>query len=144
MGPATATGNGVNVQREVKRRYASGFTLIEILVVIVLISIMAAIAIPLVSTSVERAKEAALKENLFLMRKALDGYLADSGRYPEKLEVLVSREYLRFIPADPVLADPVPAWAGVYTDYADGSRGIRDIRSTSTGQALDGSRYDSW
>lgn len=144
MDPAIATGDDMTKQRMRGHRETAGFTLIEILVVIMLISIMAAIAVPLVSTSVERAREAALKENLFLMRKALDDYLADRGRYPDKLDLLVSQEYLRFIPADPVLADPAPAWSGVYTDYADGSRGIRDVRSTSTGQALDGSRYDSW
>lgn len=121
-----------------------GFTLIEILVVILLISILAAIAVPVVSGSVDRAREAALRENLQVMRKSLDDYFADNGRYPPELQVLVKRRYLRFIPEDPVLAEPAPEWQLEYTRYADGSQGIHNVHSTATGEAGDGSRYGDW
>lgn len=130
-------------------RYAKGpanrgFTLIEVLVVIVLISILAAVAVPVVSGSVEKAREAALKENLHVMRKSLDDYFADHGRYPEELEALVDKRYLRFIPEDPVLEPPAPQWQTELTRYSDGGRGIHDIHSTSGGAANDGSHYADW
>lgn len=121
-----------------------GFTLIEILVVVMLISLMAALVVPVVSHSVDMARESALKENLQVMRKALDDYLADTGRYPQTLEELVTRRYVRFIPEDPVLDEASASWALSYVEYADGSRGVQDVRSTSKAEADDGSRFDSW
>ena len=138
MDPVTVTGEQMSLQR------TRGFTLIEVLVVVMLIAILAAIAVPVVSNSVEKAREAALKENLFQMRKSLDDYLADNGRYPAQLEQLVSAQYLRYLPEDPVLETPEVKWALAYTDYQDGSRGILDVRSTSSATASDGSRFDTW
>lgn len=137
MGVATVIG---------KRTKASskGFTLIEILVVVMLISLMAAMVVPVVSHSVDMARESALKENLQVMRKALDDYLADTGRYPQTLQELVTRRYVRFIPHDPVLDETEAEWTLSYVEYADGSRGVRDIRSSSQALADDGSRFDSW
>lgn len=133
------TGN-----RYARRQAQQGFTLIEVLVVIVLISILAAVAVPVVSGSVEKAREAALKENLQVMRKSLDDYFADHGRYPEELGVLVDQRYLRFIPEDPVLEAPAPQWQTELTRYSDGGQGIHDVHSTSGGTANDGSRYADW
>lgn len=133
------TGN-----RHALARPQHGFTLIEVLVVIVLISILAAIAVPVVSGSVERAREAALKENLQVMRKSLDDYFADHGRYPANLQTLVDQRYLRFIPEDPVLDSPTQKWETELTRYSDGGQGIHDIHSTSGGTATDGSRYADW
>lgn len=125
-------------------RQQQGFTLIEILVVVMLVSVLAAVAVPVVSSSVERAREAALKENLFVMRKALDDYLADQGRYPEALERLVEVRYLRYIPEDPVLEEPSVKWNVSHTEYADGAKGIHDVHSTSDKKAADGSAYADW
>ncbi len=133
------TGN-----RYARRQARQGFTLIEVLVVIVLISILAAVAVPVVSGSVEKAREAALKENLQVMRKSLDDFFADHGRYPASLEVLVDKRYLRFIPEDPVLEAPAPQWQTELTRYSDGGQGIHDVHSTSGGTANDGSRYADW
>ncbi|MGF2734654.1 type II secretion system protein [Marinobacter sp. DUT-1] len=133
------TGN-----RYARRQAQQGFTLIEVLVVIVLISILAAVAVPVVSGSVEKAREAALKENLQVMRKSLDDYFADHGRYPASLEALVDQRYLRFIPEDPVLEAPAPQWQTELTRYSDGGQGIHDVHSTSGGTANDGSRYADW
>lgn len=140
MVPVIATGRRTSVARA----RAAGFTLIEILVVIMLISVLAAVAVPVVADSVTRAREAALKENLFVLRKSLDDFLADNGRYPAKLEELVEKRYLRYLPEDPVLEQPRPVWAADYTSYADGSRGIRDVRSTSSAVAENGTRLDTW
>lgn len=121
-----------------------GFTLIEILVVVMLIALIAATVVPVVSHSVDMAQESALKENLQVLRKALDDYLADRGRYPETLEDLVERRYIRFIPEDSILQQPAATWALSYVEYADGSRGIQDIHSTSQAEADDGSRFSDW
>lgn len=133
------TGN-----RYASRQTQQGFTLIEVLVVIVLISILAAVAVPVVSGSVEKAREAALKENLQVMRKSLDDYFADHGRYPASLDALVEKRYLRFIPEDPVLESPAPHWQTELTRYSDGGQGIHNVHSTSGGMANDGSRYADW
>lgn len=139
MGAAAVTG-----EKHIPTSTRNGFTLIEVLVVIVLISIMAAVAVPVVSGSVERAREAALKENLQVMRRSLDDYFADHGRYPGNLHTLVEQRYLRFIPEDPVLGSPSPRWETELTRYSDGGQGIHDIHSTSGGTASDGSRYADW
>lgn len=139
MAPATVTGDP---RRPVSGQ--SGFTLIEILVVVMLVSILAAVAVPVVSSSVEKARESALKENLFVMRKALDDYLADQGRYPESLKRLVEARYLRYVPEDPVLEEPSVTWSLSHTEYADGTKGIHDVHSTSDKKATDGSVYADW
>lgn len=136
-GVVTVNGKSIRPRQQ-------GFTLIEILVVVMLISLMAAMVVPVVSHSVDMARESALKENLQVIRKALDDYLADTGRYPESLDDLVKRRYIRFIPEDPVLDESASAWAASYVEYADGSRGVQNIRSTSQAEADDGSRFDSW
>lgn len=117
-----------------------GFTLIELLVALVLVGILAAIAAPMVSQSVGKGEEAALRENLFVIRKALDGYYADHGRYPEKLAQLKDEKYLRTLPGDPVSGD---GWHLVYED-GDERKGVMDVRSSADGTAGDGSRYADW
>jgi len=131
------------------RRSASdgGWTLIELLIVISLILILSSMAITQYSNSVTRAKEAALKSDLFLMRDAIDQYYADKGKYPENLQALVSEGYLRSVPQDPFTrssdtwqttqAEPQPG-----TTSADA--GVYDVKSGSEATALDGSRYADW
>ena len=82
-------------------RRTSGFTLIEMMIVMVLIVILAGIGLTLYGNSVQRAKEAVLKEDLFRMRDAIDQYYADKNKYPPSLDALVSEKYLRAIPVDP-------------------------------------------
>lgn len=120
----------------------SGFTIMELLVVLLLIALLASVVTPIVSKSIVRAKEATLKENLFVMRKALDDYFADNARYPEQLEILVEQRYLRFIPVDPLLDKN--EWNLTYTETEDASPGIIDIHSQSNQQASDGSNYNDW
>jgi general secretion pathway protein G len=82
-------------------RRSNGFTLIELLVVMLIIVILAGTGLALYSNSVKKAHEAALKQDLFLMREALDQYYADKNKYPVSLEALVDEKYLRGVPKDP-------------------------------------------
>lgn len=119
-----------------------GFTLIELIVVLVIISLMATLSVPVVSTAVQRSKESALKENLLVTRRALDDYYADHGSYPDDLEVLVTKKYIRKLPVDPIMGDSA-GWELISSaDY--NTYGIMDIKSSSSGQAIDGTYYNDW
>ncbi|MDH5232574.1 MAG: prepilin-type N-terminal cleavage/methylation domain-containing protein [Gammaproteobacteria bacterium] len=119
----------------------NGFTLIELITVLVIIALLASIATPIVTHSITRAKESALRENLQVMRKALDDYFADQGRYPQALDELVEKRYLRHIPNDPI-TESKSVWQFKYYQGDDG--GIEDIHSGSDKVAGDGSRYREW
>ncbi len=126
-----------------------GFTLIELIIVIAIIGILATIAVPAMRTAPQRAREAALKENLFTMRSCIDQYLADRGTYPPSLEALVEEGYLRRIPDDPVTR--APDWQVVYAEadededlLPEGSQGVIDVHSASQDIGLDGTPYAEW
>jgi general secretion pathway protein G len=119
-----------------------GMTLIELLVVLAIIATLLAIAAPRYSGSVDRAKEAVLRENLATMRDAIDKYKADTGRYPDSLDVLVDRKYLRKIPLDPV-TDSTTSWL-VVPPEGPGKGRVGDVRSGAPGEARDGTRYKDW
>jgi general secretion pathway protein G len=138
------------VTHRLLRRYRNGergFTLIELLVVISLIVLLASIGLVMYQNSVQRGREAVLKEDLFRMRDAIDQHYADKGKYPGSLEDLVSAGYLRKVPVDPmtqstetwqtVPAEPDPANLTV-------EPGIYNVRSGAEGQALDGSKFSEW
>lgn len=122
---------------------ARGFTMIELLVVLLLIALLASIVTPVVTNTITRAKEATLKENLFVMRKAIDDYYADNGKYPGDLEVLVEMRYIRSIPEDP-LTESKDTWQLSNSDSTDGEIGIIDIHSGSEKSAADGTEYNQW
>jgi general secretion pathway protein G len=126
---------------------ARGWTLIELLIVISLISILATMGMAQYKTSVVHAREATLKEDLFRMRDAIDQYYADKGKYPEALEALVSDGYLRKIPEDP-FTKSADTWQSVPAE-ADPSNptaepGVYDVKSGSDATALDGTKYSEW
>ncbi len=121
------------------RGRSAGFTLMELLLVMLLVALLAGIAVPVVNTAIVRAKEAALRENLRVMRTAIDDYYTDKGAYPPDLEQLVAERYIRGVPSDP-LADDGELWLVVHEE--DG--GIVDVRSRSEKAATDGSVYTSW
>ena len=129
------------------RRAAAGFTLIELLVVIAIIVVLATISMVMYANSVQRGREAVLKENLFRMRDAIDQYYADKGKYPESLEDLVSAAYLRRVPVDPV-TDSAETWQLVQAEPdpndLTAEPGVYDVKSGSEGTALDGSKYADW
>jgi general secretion pathway protein G len=124
-----------------------GFTLVELLVVIAMITILAAMAVVQYRNSVQRTQEATLKTNLFRMRDAIDQYYADKGKYPSSLDTLVSEQYLRKIPIDP-MTNNAESWQTVPAepDPANPSAepGIYDVKSGAQGTALDGSNFADW
>lgn len=121
---------------------ARGFTLIELLVALTIIALLLAIAVPRYFGGLTRAEEAALKENLFLMRDALDKHYADTGRYPASLDDLVAAKYLRKIPVDPMTQSPTSWLVIPPSDRKLG--GIYDIKSGATGASADGKPYAQW
>jgi len=129
-----------------------GFTLIELIVVVTIIGILATIAVPAMRTAPIRARESALKEDLYQLRSCIDQFHADRDRYPASLEELVSMGYLRMIPVDPITRQP--DWVTVSeeltgeetereTEYGGGT-GIIDVHSASDQEALDGTLYSDW
>jgi general secretion pathway protein G len=121
-----------------------GFTLIELLIVITIIGILITLAQPSYHRAVTAAKEAALKENLFIFRDTIDQFYADTGKYPSALNDLVEKQYLRRLPKDPITGS-TETWALVFfTDEQGQQNGIFDVRSGSEAAALDGTRYSDW
>jgi general secretion pathway protein G len=120
-----------------------GFTLIELLVVLLLVALLASIVTPVVTNAIDRAKESTLKEDLFVMRKAIDDYYADNGKYPTDLEVLVEMRYIRSVPEDPV-TESKDTWQLTHVDSPDGEMGIMDIHSGSDKVATDGTKFNQW
>ncbi len=124
------------------KQLKSGFTLIELLVVMAIIASLLTIAAPRYFRSVEKSREAVLRENLQLTRQVLDKYYSDKGKYPESLDELVSNKYLRSLPYDPI-AESNTSW--VITAPEPPQQGaVYDIKSGATGVALDGSDYKDW
>lgn len=118
-----------------------GFTLIELLVVMAIIATLLAIVAPRYFTSVDRAKETVLKQNLSILRDAIDKYYADTGKYPEDLHALVEERYIRAIPVDPITEQNV--WTEIPPPDEE-MEGVFDVRTTSDRQALDGTFYEKW
>ena len=120
-----------------------GFTLIELLVVMSVIATLLTIAVPRYFQHLDRAREASLRESLAVMRDAVDKYRGDTGRYPETLEELVSKRYLRKVPPDPI-TESTESWVIVPPPDEPGQRRVWDIRSGAEGQGLNGSDYSTW
>lgn len=116
--------------------------MIELLVVMAIIGLLISIVAPRYFHSVSKAEEAVLKENLLLVRDALDKYKADTGAYPDTLQDLVSRRYLRKLPYDPV-AHSDKKWILVPPPQS-GDGKVFDIKSGATGKSPDGTSYSSW
>ncbi len=122
------------------RRRGTGFTLVELLVVMAVLALLLSLAVPRYFRSVERAREAVLRENLQVMREAIDKFHADTGKYPGGVAELVSRRYLRRLPVDPV-TERDDTWVAV---APPGGAGMFDVRSGAPGVALDGTAFAEW
>ena len=129
-------------RRGARRRRAGGFTLIELLVVMAIIGTLLSIAVPRYFHSLERARETVLRQDLSILREAIDKYNSDLNKYPEKLSDLVDHRYIRALPADPFtkLAD---TWTTEASDDPDNA-GIRDVHSGSDATASDGTPFATW
>ena len=125
-----------------------GFTLIELMVVISIILILMAIAIPIYQKSVEHARESALKQDLATLRSAIDQYTLDKEKAPQSLDELVSAGYLRQIPKDPI-TDSNSTWQAVQDENIIASPdqeqgGIIDVHSGAPGTSSDGTAFNTW
>jgi general secretion pathway protein G len=119
-----------------------GFTLIELLVVFAVIAVLLTLAVPRYFSSIDKSKEAVLKENLNQMREAISRYYADKGKYPESLESLTADKYLRRVPLDPI-TESAATWQIVQPEDPQ-KGGVYDVRSGAAGKALDGSEFALW
>lgn len=126
-----------------------GFTLVEIIVVLVLIGILVAMVSPIYKHSVIRAREAVLKENLFMIRDSISKFYQDKHKYPTSLEDLVTNKYLSRIPIDPIMN--TNEWELIRFEPEETedfdpevAEGIIDVKSKSPDKAQDGSLYNEW
>ena len=119
-----------------------GFTLIELLVVMAVIATLLTIAFPKYFRSIDQSKEAALRQDLNIMRDALDKYYSDTGRFPLVLDELVDKGYLRAIPIDPITGSN-STWVLIPPNDPK-QTGVFNIKSGAQGLAKDGSSYMSW
>lgn len=134
---ACPTGRG-----EMTRRRGTGFTLIELLVVMAIVALLLSLALPRYFNHLEASKEIILRQDLAVMRDAIDKFHGDKGRYPESLDELVTARYLRSIPVDPIIEQST-AWQAVPAPEGEAG-GVYDVKSGAPGAASDGTQYAEW
>ena len=123
-------------------RRRSGFTLLELLVVMAIIATLLTIAVPRYFRSLERSKEAVLKQDIATLRESIDKFYGDTGKYPETLAILVEKHYLRSIPVDPI-AKSAEKWVVVNADDPEDT-GIKDVHSGAEGIGENRVPYAAW
>jgi len=124
-----------------------GFTLLELMIVMTIIGILAAIAIPSYVQNVRRAKEAVLREDLHTMREAIDSYTVDKQKAPQSLDDLVQAGYLKTMPVDPITGRSdtwIPGEDDTLSTIDQTEPGIDDVHSGAQATASDGSSYNTW
>lgn len=125
----------------------SGFTMIELMIVMTVITILVSVAVPFYQKSILRSKEAVLKNNLFTLRTVIDEYTMDKGKAPQTLQDLVSDGYLRTVPMDPMTGTD-QSWKIIMEDAMTSVNqtepGIFDVQSGSDKTSLEGTPYAEW
>ena len=132
--------NNINLKK-------TGFTLVELLVVLSILALLLTLAVPRYFKNVERAKEATLRQDLNTIRDGIDKFYADNGKYPSSLEDLVERKYINKMPIDPITESTstwviIPPDSSGEGDVAEGD--VYDVQSGATGKAEDGSKFSDW
>jgi general secretion pathway protein G len=145
---SVAEGSASNPpQRTLVREAESGFTLLELMIVMVVIGLLAAIAIPAYTSNIKHAREAVLKEDLHVLRQAIDSYTVDKQKAPQSLDDLVQSGYLKVMPIDP-FTHRSDTWMPVQEDTLSSldqtESGIDDVHSGSQDTATDGTSYSTW
>jgi general secretion pathway protein G len=143
MERSTVTGSC----QQLRTRLAAhaGFTLLELMIVISIIIILAAITLPQYQKTIMHTRESVLRDDLFKMRSLLDQFAADKGRLPQSLDELASEGYIREIPLDPFTG--TKDWAvttGEDPNSMDGQQGVTDVHSSSAEVSSDGTPYSQW
>ena len=124
------------------KKRTRGFTLIELLVVLGIVALMLTLAVPRYFPSIDKSKEVVLADNLRNLRGLIDQYYGDTGRYPDSLDQLVEKKYLRALPRDPV-TDSATTW--IIVPPEDGLNGnVYDIKSGAPGNDRSGKPYADW
>jgi len=121
---------------------ARGFTLIELIVVMVIVSLLITIAAPRYFGSLQKSKETALRQTLSVTRDALDKYYGDNGKYPDNLDALIAKRYLRSLPLDPI-TESNSTWTIVAPEDPEKGR-VYDIHSGADGIGRDGKPFRDW
>ncbi|MHB1085940.1 MAG: type II secretion system protein [Thiobacillus sp.] len=124
------------------KRVTNGFTLVELMVVMAIIALLLSLALPRYFNHLETSREIILKQDLAVMRDAIDKYHGDRGRYPDSLEDLVSARYLRALPVDPI-TERADTWQ-VIAPPGDEAGSMYDIHSGAPGNARQGGAYADW
>lgn len=129
------------------RNQQRGFSLVELMIVMTVLTIIISLAVPIYQRTVLRANESVLKQNLFTLRTVIDEYTYDKQRAPQSLDDLVNEGYLRAIPVDPIVRSRTE-WIVVFEDAVAAvdqtSPGIFDVKSSSKETSLEGTTYDEW
>ncbi|HXH69286.1 MAG TPA: type II secretion system protein [Pyrinomonadaceae bacterium] len=128
-----------------KSKNERGFSLLELMIAMFIIIILLSVALPTYQRTVQQARETVLKENLFQLRRAIDQYAADKGKPPQSLDDLITGEYLREKPVDPI--SEKAEWSeimGEDTSSPDAEQGLKDVKSLAEGEDSEGKKYEDY
>lgn len=138
---SSATRSGTSRRRR-HPPYPRAFTLIELLVVMSIVAVLLTLAVPRYFSGVDQSREVVLKQNLATVREAIDKFHADTGAFPESIEALVEKRYLKGMPVDPI-TESATTWLIIAPEPPHKGK-VFDLRSGAQGQSRDGSEYGRW
>jgi general secretion pathway protein G len=141
---AVAKEHSLSLKTE-NSKLKTGFTLLELMIVISIIVILAVVIMPQYQKTVTHTKETVLRNDLYQLRKKIDEYAADKGKLPQSPDDLVNAGYIREIPIDPITGERDWQWVvGEDTASAEGGQGITDVHSASSDPSTEGPEYNTW